>query len=178
MNFNFLSKKEIVEVNPREGVEDPDLVFLKALTLFKKRRENLGFSLSELSNNTKISKNVLLAIENGWKKYLPENTYLIAMIRRLESVLELESNSLNGLLSQDNITIKTSHFQFNLLNIDFFSTWKGNLLYILILLPCILFLNSKQHYLIPIESEYIEPIIPLENSKKEIKTNPSKSQGN
>ena len=177
MLFNFSRRKKVEEVNT-SGEENSELVFLNALTLFKERRKDLGLSLSDLSNNTKISRNVLLAIENGWKNYLPENTYLIAMIRRLESVLELESNSLNGLLSQDNITIKTSHFQFNLLNIDFFSTWKGNLLYILILLPCILFLNSKQHYLIPIESEYIEPIIPLENSKKEIKTNPSKSQGN
>ncbi len=166
MHFNFSRKKETVELSPTEGEEDPDLVFLKALTLFKERRENLGFSLSELSNNTKISRNVLLAIENGWKKYLPENTYLIAMIRRLESVLELESNSLNGLLSQENIIKKNSQFQFNLLNIDFFSTWKGNLLYMLILLPCILFLNSKQNYLIPIEINSIEPIIPIDNSKK------------
>ena len=165
MNFNFLRVKKVIEVKPIGEEEDPDLVFLKALTLFRERRENLGFSLSELSNNTKISKNVLLAIENGWKSYLPENTYLVAMIRKLESVLELESNSLNGLLSQKNITKKHSQFQFNLLNIDFFSTWKGNLLYILILLPCILFINRTQNHPIPIEINSIEPIMPIENSK-------------
>ena len=178
MHFNFPRKKEIVQVNPIEGEVDPDLIFLKALTLFKEQRQNLGFSLTELSNSTKISRNVLLSIENGWKKYLPENTYLIAMIRRLESVLELESNSLNGLLSQNNTTKKNSQFEFNLLNIDFFSTWKGNLLYLLILLPCILFLNSNQNYLIPVEIHSIEPIIPIENSKKEIKINPRKAQNN
>ena len=178
MNFNFSRKKERIELNPIEGDGDPDLVFMKALTLFKERRKILGFSLSDLSNTTKISRNVLLAIENGWKKYLPENTYLITMIRKLESVLELESNSLNGLLSQNNITKKNSSFQFNLLTIDFFSTWKGNLLYILILLPCILFLNINQHYLIPIEIHSIEPMIPIENSKKEIKINTRKAQDN
>ena len=169
MHFNFSRTKEIVEVKTIERDSDPDLVFKKALTLFKERRETLGFSLSELSNNTKISRNVLLAIENGWKKYLPENTYLITMIRKLELVLELESNSLNGLLSQNNITKKHYYqFQFNFLNIDFFSTWKGNLLYILILLSCILFLNSNQNYLIPIEIDSIEPIIPIESSNKKL----------
>ena len=178
MHFNFSRKKKVLELNPLGKEEDTNLVFMKALTLFKEQRKSLGFSLSELSNKTKISKNVLLAIENGWRKYLPENTYLIAMIRRLESVLELESNSLNGLLSQNNITNKTSQFQLSLLNIDFFSTWKGNLFYIVIILTCILFLNSNQHYLIPIDTNSSEPIIPIENSKKEIKINPMKAQKN
>ena len=166
MHFNFSRRKKIVKVKPIEGDEDPDLIFLKSLTLFKEQRKILGFSLSELSKNTKISRNVLLAIENGWKKYLPENTFLIAMIRKLESVLELESNSLNGLLSQDNITKKTPKFQFNLLSIDFFSTWRGNLLYILILLPCILFLKNNQHYLIPIDNPSIELINPIKDTQK------------
>ncbi len=177
MHFNFSDKKKVVEFNSIAEEEDPDLVFLEALTLLKERRNNLGFSLSELSNKTKISRNVLLAIENGWKKYLPENTYLIAMIRKLESVLGLESNSLDGLLSQDNITKKTSQFQFNLLNIDLLSTWKGNLLYILILLTCILFINSNQHYLIPIDTQSSEPILPIGDSKEEIQINSKKLRG-
>ena len=178
MDFNFLKRKKVIEINPIGEEEDHDLLYLKSLNLFKEGRKNLGFSLSELSNTTKISRNVLLAIENGWKKYLPENTYLIAMIRRLESVLELESNSLNGLLSQNNITNKTSQFQLSLLNIDFFSTWKGNLFYIVIILTCILFLNSNQHYLIPLYIQSGEGVIPMDNSKKEIRFNPIKNQEN
>ncbi len=178
MNFNFPRKKKLVVVNPIGKEEDPDLAFLRSLTLFKERRKSLGFSLSELSNNTKISRNVLLAIENGWKKYLPENTYLIAMIRKLESVLELETNSLDGLLSQKDITKKTYKFQLNFLYIDFFSTWKGNILYIFIILSCILFLNRNQHYLIPIDTQSSDLIIPIEDSKKEIQSNPIKAQEN
>ncbi len=166
MYFDFSRKKKVIKANPIKENADPELAFMKALTLFKEQRKNLGFSLSELSNNTKISRNVLLAIENGWKKHIPENTYLIAMIRRLESVLELEDNSLNGLLSERNTTEKVSRFQLNLLNIDFFSTWKGNLLYILILLTSILFLNSNQNHLIPIDVNSSEPILPIENTKK------------
>ena len=176
MQFNFFKRKNSLKMKPKDINEKSDLDFLKARTLFKEQRINLGFSLNDLANNTKISKNVLLAIENGWNKYIPENTYLTSMLRRLESILELESNSLNGLLSEKESSDKVYKFQFNLLNIGVFSTWKGNLLYILILLICILFINRNKNYIIPISNEYIDPILLKENPKEEIKIITKSSQ--
>ena len=51
--------------------------FNEAINLFKAQRKKSGISLEQISNETKISRNVLIAIENGWKKYLPEKPYLI-----------------------------------------------------------------------------------------------------
>ena len=83
-----------------EPISDND--FNDAINLFKAQRKKSGISLEQLSNETKISRNVLIAIENGWKKYLPEKTYLNSMIKSLETNLNLERGSLNALSVQNN----------------------------------------------------------------------------
>ena len=112
-----------------------------------------------MSKKTQISRNVLIAIENGWEKYLPETTYLISMIKIIEIKLNLERGSLNGLLVQKGSVNNISSFKFNFISIDFLNSWIGSLLYIIFMLLSILALNSQQRYLIKINSVSIEPII-------------------
>ena len=133
--------------------------FNDAINLFKAQRKKSGISLEQLSNETKISRNVLIAIENGWKKYLPEKTYLNSMIKSLETNLNLERGSLNALSVQKNSDDNISRFNFNFINIDFLSSWIGSLLYIIFMLLSILALNSQQRYLIKMNSVSTEPII-------------------
>ena len=135
-----------------------DNEFSEAINLFKTRRLEIGISLETLSKETKISRNVLIAIENGWKKYLPEKTYLISMIKSLELKLNLEKGSLNGLSIQKDSINNVSRFKFNFINIDFLNSWIGSLLYFIIMLLSILALNSQQKYLIKINSFSTEPI--------------------
>ena len=132
--------------------------FNEAINLFKAQRKKSGISLEQLSNETKISRNVLIAIENGWEKYLPEKTYLISMIKSLELRLNLERGSLNGLSIQKDSINNLSRFKFNFINIDFLNSWIGSLLYFIIMLLSILALNSQQKYLIKINSISTEPI--------------------
>ena len=151
--------------SPLSGLPDskdqthPYNEFSEAINLFTSQRKKFGLSLEELSKKTKISRNVLLAIENGWEKYLPETTYLVSMTKILEIELKLEEGSLNGLLIKKVSTNNLSKFQFNFLNIDFINSWVGSLLYLIIMLLSILALNSQQKYLLKINSISTEPAL-------------------
>tara|TARA_Y100001968_G_scaffold185962_1_gene170308 strand:+ start:4164 stop:4685 length:522 start_codon:yes stop_codon:yes gene_type:complete len=156
MAFNF--KKTSSDSSNLVTKPDIDLEFTNSINLFSSTRKKLGISLEELSRKTKISKNVLIAIENGYKESLPETTYLISMIRKLEIELDLEIDSLKGLLSQKVNINNLSKFKFKFINIDFLSSWIGSLLYLLFMFLSILALNSQQKYLLKINSLSTEPI--------------------
>ena len=154
-------KDDLLIKKSSSGLSDEpfsDNDFNEAINLFKAQRKKSGISIEQLSNETKISRNVLIAIENGWKKYLPEKTYLISMIKSLELNLNLEKGSLNGLSIQKDSINNVSRFKFNFINIDFLNSWIGSLLYFIIMLLSILALNSQQKYLIKINSISTEPI--------------------
>jgi len=159
MALNFPFKKSSSDLSDLQNKSVSEKDFSDAINLFKIERKKAGISLEQLSKETKISRNVLIAIENGWKKYLPETTYLISMIKSLEIKLNLERGSLNGLSGVNISTNNISKFKFNFINIDFLNSWIGSLLYIIFMLLSILALNSQLRYLIKINSFSTEPII-------------------
>jgi DNA-binding XRE family transcriptional regulator len=159
MALNFPFKKSSSGYSDESFKTGSENDFSEAINLFKTQRKELGISLEQLSKETKISRNVLIAIENGWKEYLPETTYLISMIRSLELKLNLERGSLNGLSGEKVSANRISRFKFNFINIDFLNSWIGSLLYIFFMLLSILALNSQQRYLIKKNSVSTEPII-------------------
>ena len=159
MALNFSFKKSSSGLSDSDDKPKADNEFAEAINLFKTQRIKVGISLETLSKETKISRNVLIAIENGWEKYLPEKTYLTSMIKSLELKLNLERGSLNGLSTQKGTINTVSRFKFNFINIDFLNSWIGSLLYSIIMLLSILALNSQQKYLIKINSISSEPIV-------------------
>ena len=166
MALNFTFKKPLSDSSSLKDKPETDYEFLEAISLFTSQKEKLGISLEELSDNTKISRNVLIAIENGWKKYLPEKTYLISMLKILEIELNLEKGSLNGLLVQIINKNNLSKFKFKFINIDFLNSWFGSLLYFIIMLLSVLALNSQQKYLLKINSLTTEPVLINKTSMK------------
>ena len=163
MPLNFSFREPIAELSNLKDKPGNDYEFSKSINLFTSQRKKIGISLEELSKQTKISRNVLIAIENGWKKYLPETTYLISMLKILEIELDLERGSLNGLLTPKIINNSLSNFKFNFINVDFLNSWIGSLLYFIFMLLSILALNSQQKYLLKINSVSTEPIAIDEN---------------
>ena len=159
MSINFPFRKSSSGLSDDPVKIDPDSDFSEAINLFKTQRKKTGISLDQLSNETKISRNVLIAIENGWKKYLPETTYLNSMIKSLEIKLNLDRGSLDGLSERKSNVYDTNAFKFNFINIDFLNNWIGSLLYIIFMLLSILALNSQQRYLLKMNSISTEPII-------------------
>ena len=159
MAFNFSFRKNSIDKRIPEESLDSRCEFIKSINLFSSKRKIRGLSLEDLSKKTMISKNVLIAIENGWEKYLPEKTYLISMIKSLEIKLNLERGSLNGLSIRKDRIDNISRFKFNFINIDFLNSWIGSLLYIFFMLLSILALNIQQKYLMKINSVSTDPII-------------------
>ena len=159
MALNFFFKKSNPDISNQADETFSENDFSEAINLFKTQRKNYGISLEQLSNETKISRNVLIAIENGWKNYLPEKTYLNSMIKSLETNLNLERGSLNALSVQKNSDDNISRFKFNFINIDFLNSWFGSFLYIILMFLSILVLNSQLRYLIKTNSVSTEPII-------------------
>ena len=159
MSLNFLFKKSTSGLLDEPINPDSYNNFAEAINLFKTQRKKIGISLEQLAKETKISINVLVGIENGWEKYLPERTYLISMIKSIEMKLNLERGSLNGLSIKKDSMKSISKFKLNFINIDFLNSWIGSLLYIVFMLLSILALNSQQRYLIKINSISTEPII-------------------
>ena len=158
MSLNFPFKKSTSELASETIHPDSNSNFAEAINLFKTQRKKIGISLEQLSIETKISRNVLVAIENGWEKYLPEKTYLISMIKSIEIKLSLERGSLNGLSIKKDSIKSSSKLKLNFINIDFLNSWIGSLLYFVFMLLSILALNSQQRYLIKINSISTEPI--------------------
>ena len=164
MSFNLPFRKPLEKSTSLKDKTDSDYEFLEAIDLFRSQRKKLGISLEELSNKTKISRNVLIGIENGWEKYLPEKTYLISMLKILEIELDLEKGSLIGLLGNKAINNRLSKYKFKFINIDFLNSWVGSLLYFIFMFISILALNSQQQYLLKINSISTEPVQTDENN--------------
>ena len=170
MSINFFLKNKASDLDNNDDKQNLDLKFTKAVELFITQRNNRGITLEDLSKKTMISRNVLIAIENGWKKFLPEKTYLISMIKRLEIELSLERGSLDGLLTHKIINNDKSVFKFKFINIDFLNSRIGSVVYFILMLLSILALNSQQKYLLKINSISTEPIFMRDyNIEKEIK---------
>ncbi len=158
MPLKLLFKEKLIHLPDSKDNANTDYEFTTAINLFRSQRKKVGLTLEELSNRTKISRNVLLSIENGLKKNLPEKTYLISMLKIIEINLKLERGSLNGLLSKKTNNNETSNFKFNIINTDFLNSWVGSLFYFIFMLLSILALNSQQKYLLKINSISTEPI--------------------
>ena len=159
MTLKIPFKKPLSDLSNFKDTTEVDDEFKQAINLFKSQRVKLQISLEVLSNKTRISKNVLIAIENGWEKYIPETTYLNSMIKRLEIELNLEIGSLNGLLRTkvNKKNKKISKIKF--INIDFLNSWFGSLLYFIIMLLSVLALNIQLKYLLKINSLTTEPVL-------------------
>ena len=164
MALNFLLKKNSSDLSKLKDQANSDSEFSQAISLFSSQRNKLGISLEDLSTKTKISKNVLIAIEKGCKKYLPETTYLKSMLKIIEVELDLDKGSLNGLL--DKQIINNSIYKSKFINIGFLNSWFGSLLYFIFMLLSILALNSQQKYLLKINSKSTETILKNDSNKE------------
>ncbi len=116
--------------------------------LIKERREELGLLRTDLSFKTRISVNVIQALENGWLNCLPERAYLSKMLTILEKELSLEEDSLKSIIIDGKKN--QSRGALSLLiprTIDIVSGRQGNILYITAILLSLFIINRQQFYL-------------------------------
>ena len=171
MAFPPLFKRPFPGYSSLKDGSETDNEFLKTINLFTSAREKLGISLEELSNKTKISRTVLVAISNGRKEFLPEKTYLISMLKTIEIELNLGIGSLDGILPKHNNNNNyNSLSKFKIINIDFLNSWVGSFLYLICMFLSILAINRQHRYLLQLNSISTEPIVINENYMDKEKT--------
>lgn len=140
--------------------------------LLREQRERKGLSMRDLSKEVRITTPVLEALERGWQDRLPEAAYLVAMLQRLETYLDLPSNSLSAALpnrpGSNRLATNGRSTRFTLGSIDIFTTWQGSVVYGAVMIGSILALNHQQRHLININAFSPKPIpinTPLDSDK-------------
>ncbi len=130
--------------------------------LLREQRERKGLSMRDLSKEVRITTPVLEALERGWQDRLPEAAYLVAMLQRLETYLDLPSNSLSAALpnrpGSNRLATNGRSTRFTLGSIDIFTTWQGSVVYGAVMIGSILALNHQQRHLININAFSPKPI--------------------
>jgi len=130
--------------------------------MLRRRREELGLSLRDLANETRITTPVIEALERGWRDRLPERAYLASMLPQIESRLALPSGCLDPLLPQPLLLhrgpAKAGLGRFTLGNIDVFTTWQGTVVYAVVIALSLLGINRQQQDLALRNSLTLEPV--------------------
>ena len=130
--------------------------------MLRRRREELGLSLRDLANETRITTPVIEALERGWRDRLPERAYLASMLPQIEIRLALPSGCLDPLLPQPVLlrrgSAKAGLRRFTLGNIDVFTTWQGTVVYTVVIALSLLAINRQQQDLALRNSLTLEPV--------------------
>ena len=110
--------------------------------LVKAARINKEISIAELSRVSKIPKYTINSIENNIENIRPKYPFIRSILFKLEECLSLEKNKLVSLLNQETKTYKLDKEKLILRKFDFINTWKGTVLYFLILVLIIFVLKK------------------------------------
>jgi hypothetical protein len=130
--------------------------------MLRQRREELGLSLRDLANETRITTTVIEALERGWRDRLPERAYLASMLPQIERRLSLPGGCLDPLLPPP-VLLRRGRAQaglgrFTLGNIDVFTTWQGTVVYAAVIAFSLLAINRQQQDLALRNSLSLEPV--------------------
>ena len=141
MKLKLFWKNYISEIiNDQEANKVLNASLVDAGLIVKNRIKELGINRFSLSNRTLISPYVLEAIENGWINKLPEKAYLNSMLIILEKELDLPENSLVKFIQKESQEKRRKEKSL-IASIDLFSTWKGNLIYLIMMSLSLFTLN-------------------------------------
>ena len=131
--------------------------FIEIGNLIKEARIERNLSTEDLSNISRIPLTTILAIENNVKDLIPKYPFIRSILIKLEECLSLKKFLLINILLKYNKPIskkKKAKFIFN--KFEILNSWKGGVLYLLILLISIFFLNNFYLNKRIIEFKYIE----------------------
>lgn len=129
--------------------------------MLRRRREELGLSLRDLANETRITTPVIEALERGWKDRLPERAYLASMLPQLERRLDLPAGCLEPVLPPRAAVRQMRSGglrRFTPGSIDVFTTWQGSVVYAVVIVLSLLALNRQQQDLAQRNTESFEPV--------------------
>ncbi|MEJ6658399.1 MAG: helix-turn-helix domain-containing protein [Synechococcus sp. ChSW.bin.154] len=162
MKFPLPWRRHNTKQHAPTSLESPNNSLEDAGQLLREQRERKGLSMRDLSKEVRITTPVLEALERGWQDRLPEAAYLVAMLQRLETYLDLPSKSLSAALpnrpGSNRLATNGQGTRFTLGSIDIVTTWQGSVVYGAVIIGSILALNHQQRHLININAFSPKPI--------------------
>ena len=128
--------------------------------LVKEARIQQNLTIKELSRISKIPVKTINSIENNDKNNRPKYPFLRSILIKLEECLVFKENSLVNLEIKEIGIFKKERKEFIVSKFDLLNTWKGTLLYFLILILTIFIL--KRYFIVDVNIIEIQNI---ENKK-------------
>tara|TARA_Y100001978_G_scaffold202217_1_gene222627 strand:- start:5185 stop:5670 length:486 start_codon:yes stop_codon:yes gene_type:complete len=152
--LKFFKKRESKSRNFKQN----DLSSLKEIgKIVYEARIKKNISIQDLSNSSKIPVYTIKAIENNIKELIPQTPFLKSKLLKLEECLSIRNNKLTNLIEiNNNLLTKKEEMNFAPNQFDVRQTFKGSIIYLLILLISIFILNSYYLNNRVIEFKYIE----------------------
>ena len=110
--------------------------------LVKEARIKQNLTIKELSIVSKIPEQTINSIENNNKNFRPKYPFIRSILIKLEECLVLKKNTLVKLAIRKRENIKKEKKDFLINKFDLINSWKGTLLYFLILVLTIFMLKK------------------------------------
>ena len=149
-------RKNLINESNTIKVEDP---YIKISNLIKEARISRNLSIEDLSKISKIPASIIISLEKNDKERRPKYPFFRSVLLKLEECLYLKKFKLVELANKEIIKTKekkSKNYNYLINKFDFFNTWQGSILYILILLFSLLILNKSYLNTNSIEFKFIE----------------------
>ena len=139
---NFFFKNNEKSDNERIIVQDNDQ-FIEIGKLVKEARLKKNLSIKELSVISKIPESSINSIEKNINDLRPKYPFIRSILLKLEKCLSLKENTLVGLVTKEgNSFNKNNKNKYLISKIDLLKSWRGCVVYFLLLMLTLFVLNQ------------------------------------
>ena len=142
INFKTLfPQKKIIKSVKQDLYKEVD-PYIQIGKLVKDARLKQEITLEELSEISRIPKDIIFSIENNDKNHRPKYPFIRSILFKLEECLSISKNSLVVLIGEEKKIPKNVRNNFLVKNFDLINTWEGSILYFLILILSLFILKK------------------------------------
>ena len=150
----FLKKNQKIDfkAKPNQILEKYDEIG----KLVNKARTQKGLTIEELSRISRIPEYIINSIENNIESVRPKYPFIRSILIKLEECLSLRKDLLVGYLIKEVKNPKKHKMEIIISKFDFINTWKGTLIYFLLLISTLFIL--KRYYFLDINIINIQSV--------------------
>ena len=141
--FNLIFQKKRTQIiDQKKLVKDYDK-YIEIGRLVKEARIKNNLSIKELSAISKIPESSIYSIENNINDHRPKYPFIRSILLKLEKCLYLKENSLVGLITKDSNSFhKNKNNKYLISKFDLLNSWRGCVVYFLLLMLTLFVLNQ------------------------------------
>ena len=141
--FNLIfQKKSIQIIDDHRFLKDYD-AYNEIGKLVKEARIKKNLSIKELSAISKIPESSINSIEKNINDLRPKYPFIRSILLKLEECLSLKENSLVGLITKEgNSFHKNNKNKYLISKVDLLRSWRGCVVYFLLLMLTLFVLNQ------------------------------------